>query len=140
MVKKLKWLTSYLGVRTTWILSLSLTVLFVAPSGGYGPLPVVKRVVDRIVEPVTQAEAQELDFLFCLEQTGSVIPNLSTVNKEIPDDEYLVQRVGDLLYPRIRFGDDNSEYTFFVSTERIEEELISSSKCGPYFVGVMKNF
>ena len=141
MVKKFRWLISYLGVRSTWILSLSLIVLFVVPSGSYyGPLPIVKRVVDRIIEPVTRAEAQELEFLSCLEQGGSVIPNLSTVKKVIPEDAYIVQRVGDLLYPRIRFGGDNSEYTYFVSTDRIEQELISSSKCGEYFVGVMKNY
>jgi|1048.fasta_scaffold124264_1 hypothetical protein len=140
MVKKLKWLVSYLGVRSSWILFLSLTVLVLAPSGGYGPLPVMKRMVDRIIEPVTLAEAQELDFLACLQEVGSAIPNLSTVKKEIPSDEYIRQRVGDLLFPRIRFGEENSQYTYFVSTNRIEEELISSSKCGPYFVGVMKNF
>jgi hypothetical protein len=97
-------------------------------------------MVDRIIEPVTLAEAQELDFLACLQEVGSAIPNLSTVKKEIPSDEYIRQRVGDLLFPRIRFGEENSQYTYFVSTNRIEEELISSSKCGPYFVGVMKNF
>jgi hypothetical protein len=123
----------------SWILALSLVALFFIPAGGFGPFAIADRVGARVVTPITETEANELAFLDCIEQTASAIPDMATVQKVIPDDAYISQRVGDILFPRIRFAESNADYSFYISTESINEELISSAQCAQYFVGVKKN-
>ncbi len=122
-----------------WVVALGLIALFFLPSGGNPtPFALMDKVGKRISTPVTEAEQAELDFLVCLEKTGEVIPDLARVQKVIPDDSYLIQRVGDIYYPRVRFDDENPEYRLYVNSDPGSAELIASANCGQMFVGVEK--
>lgn len=122
-----------------WVLTLSLIALFIGPSGGVSLFDVLDRAGSRLSVGVTEAEQAELDFFECLEQTASVIPDMAKVQKVMPDDSYLVQRVGEILYPRLRFAEEGADYSFFVNSDPGDRVLLSSNTCGSYFVGVAKN-
>ena len=124
----------------TWILVAALVALFVVPTGGN---PTVFAVMDkgssRLATPVTEQEQAQLDLLSCIEETASVIPDLARVEKVLPEeDSYIVQRVGDIMYPRVRFDTENPEYRLFVNADTGDAELINSAMCAQYFVGVEK--
>lgn len=125
----------------SWIFTISLLILFFAPGAAFSPTEVLGKAVQRIETPLTDVERGELEFLNCLEQTGSVIPDMAKVYKSIPDDSYIVQRVGDIYYPRVRFVDDESkaEFTLIVNMDSGGRNIVASQTCGGAFVGVAKN-
>lgn len=124
----------------SWAWALGLVLLAVAPSGGNPtPFAVLERAAARIATPVTEQEQAELSFFSCLEETASVIPDMARVERVFPqDDSYIGQRIGDVMYPRVRFDDKSPEYRLYVNADPGESELISQATCGPYFVGVEK--
>ena len=126
----------------TWILVAALVTLFVVPTGGNPTIfAVMDKVSSRLATPVTEQEQAQLDLLSCIEETASVIPDLARVEKVLPEDDsyiYLVQRVGDILFPRVRFDTVNPEYRLYVNADPGDAELINSAMCAQYFVGVEK--
>ncbi len=124
----------------TWALVISLGLLVLAPTGGNPTFfAILEKASSRISVPVTEQEQMELTFFSCLEETAAVIPDLARVERVFPkDDSYIGQRIGDVMFPRVRFDDDNPEYRLFVNVDPGEAELVTSATCGPYFVGVEK--
>lgn len=122
----------------TWALVVSLGLLVLAPSGGNPTFfAILDRASSRVSVPVTEQEQAELSFFSCLEETASVIPDLARVERVFPeDDSYIGQRIGDIMFPRVRFDDVAPEYRLYVNSDPGQTELIASATCGPYFVGV----
>ena len=124
----------------TWMLAVALVALFVVPTGGNPTVfAVMDKVSFRLATPVTEQELAQLDLLSCIEETASVIPDLARVEKVLPEeDSYIVQRVGDIMYPRVRFDTENPDYRLYVNADPGDAELITSAMCAQYFVGVEK--
>jgi hypothetical protein len=124
----------------TWALVISLGLLVLSPTGGNPTFfAILDRASSRISVPVTDQEQAELTFFSCLEETAAVIPDLAKVERVFPkDDSYIGQRIGDIMFPRVRFDDANPEYRLYVNADPGQAELINSATCGPYFVGVEK--
>lgn len=127
-------------MRKTWVFVVGLIALFLVPTGGNPTVfAVMEKVSARIAQPVTADERAQLDLLECIEVTAGVIPDLARVQKVVPsEDQYISQRVGDIMYPRIRFDTDNPQYRLYVNADPGSAELVSSAMCAQYFVGVEK--
>lgn len=124
----------------TWIFVAALVALFIVPTGGNPTVfAVMDKVSFRLATPVTEQEQAELDLLECIEKTAGVIPDLARVEKVLPEeDSYLVQRVGDIMYPRVRFDTESPQYRLYVNADPEDADLINSATCGQIFVGVEK--
>jgi hypothetical protein len=127
-------------VRKTWVFVVGLIALFLVPTGGNPTVfAVMEKVSARLAQPVTAEEQAQLDLLECIKVTASAIPDLARVEKVLPqEDSYLVQRVGDIMYPRIRFDIESPQYRLYVNSDPGSAELTSSAMCAQYFVGVEK--
>lgn len=124
----------------TWLFVAAIAALFLAPTGGNPSVfSLMDKISSRISTPITEQEQSQLNLLACIEETAGVIPDLARVQKVLPEeDSFIAQRVGDIMYPRVRFDIENPEYRLYVNADPGSAQLINSAICEQIFVGVEK--
>ena len=81
-------------------------------------------LVQQAIEPLSESEAGEIDFLNCLEESASGLDDGTVVDVQVSDQvfdggsvSYLSQRLDEILYPRLRINEQLSEYVMEVRHE-----------------------
>lgn len=76
------------------------------------------------IEPLSEEESGEIDFLNCLEQSASDLEDGTIVDVQVSDQvfdggsvSYLAQRLDEILYPRLRITDQAAEIVMQIKHE-----------------------
>ncbi len=126
--------------RVVVAIGLLLTVAFVPANGNVSFFSFLDKTFARLQTPVTEQEQGELNFLSCVAEVGSVIPDRTDVVLVGNPDSYLRQRAQDLLYPRVRLVNENAGYSFHIGNDPAPAgEVLKQVDCGGVVFTVVKN-
>lgn len=126
--------------RVLVALGLLLAIAFTPAAGNFAPFLLLDKTLARLQVSITEQEQGELNFLECVNQAASVIPNRVDVVIAGNQDSYLRQRVQDLIYPRVRLVNEASDFTVHIGNEPAPEgEKVNEVDCGGVIFTVVKN-
>ena len=126
--------------RVLVALGLLLAIAFTPASGNFAPFLFLEKTLARLQVPITEQEQGELNFLQCVNQAVSVIPDRVDVAIAGNQDSYLRQRVQDLIYPRVRLVNEASDFTVRIGNEPAPQgEKINEVDCGGVIFTLVKN-
>lgn len=126
--------------RVLAALGLLLVIGLTPAAGNFSPFVFLDKTLSRLQVPVTEQEQGELNFLACVDQAASVIPDRVDVVIDGNSDSYLRQRVQDLIYPRVRLVNESANFTVHIGNEPAPEgEKVNEVDCGGVIFTVVKN-
>lgn len=126
--------------RVLVALGLLLAIAFTPAAGNFSAFVFLDKTLARLQTPVTEQEQGELNFLACVGQAASVIPDRVDVVIAGNQDSYLRQRVQDLIYPRVRLVNEDSDFTVHIGNEPAPEgEKVNEVDCGGVIFTVVKH-
>lgn len=126
--------------RVLIALGLLLAIGFTPAAGNFSPFLFLDKTLARVQAPVTEQEQGELNFLTCVDQAASVIPDRVDVVIAGNQDSYLRQRVQDLIYPRVRLVNEGADFTVHIGNDPAPEgEKVNEVDCGGVIFTVVKN-
>jgi DNA-binding transcriptional LysR family regulator len=126
--------------RVLIALGFLLAIGFTPAAGSFSPFVFLDKTLARVQAPVTEQEQGELNFLSCVDQAASVIPDRVDVLIDGNPDSYLRQRVQDLIYPRVRLVNESADFTVHIGNEPAPEGAkVNEVDCGGVIFSVVKN-